>query len=563
MVRDEVDALAGGEFHRGELDRGGGSAFDDDFGEQAATGRDDAGADAVAGLALDGKGAFEAILARTAGCPATDGGGLRQAAGVATLGRQEDEGVFLVRDLRGGGDAVFDAGRHRGEGRRLRLRVVATEAVGPSRRGRGFRRFAEIVKGERGLVGARRAGQDGEIERADLGVVVRLARDLRGQFIGERAAERMVEHPERLLRRRGLVALRHVIVGVREVERAEEGRQVLAVDVAVDRAAGRAERADQVERLAAELGVVESSGHAQHAVAQGFEIEATAMGSPVQRVVGVLGDGVGPEIGGLQESAREDDRADELLHRPALLHERARQMLQQGGVLARRGTDAEVARGLDERLTEEMHPDAVDHHAGGQRVGRARDGVGEVESAAALGELLGRTVGEDREILSGDLLARARRASAEEDDALHGLRLVLQGHRMRRALRARGLEARDVDLQLVAGVAVGDVVGADQRSRRHGRRSAGMEDQVAPGLPLGLGGMLRLAGLGEQGGVGRGQFGQFRRPSIVSRALGTVDIGFIATLIRSTSPLLIPPSVPPARSVLLTIAPAEFFSISS
>ena len=186
-------------------------------------------------------------------------------------------------------------------------------------------------------------------------------------------------------------------------------------------------------------------------------------------------------------------------------------MIEQGRVLAGRRADAEVARGLDERLAEEVHPDAIDHHAGGQRIGRAGDGVGKVESSATLGEFLGRTFGEDGEILARDLLARARGAAAEEDHALHGLRLVLDRHRVRRAFRARGLEAGDVDLQFVAGVAVGDVVGADERGRRHDRRSAGMEDQVAPGLPFSLGGMLGLAGLGEQGGVGCGQFSQFRR----------------------------------------------------
>ena len=186
-------------------------------------------------------------------------------------------------------------------------------------------------------------------------------------------------------------------------------------------------------------------------------------------------------------------------------------MLEQRGVLAGRGADAEVARGFDERLAEEVHPDAIDHHAGGQRVGRARDGVGEVEPAAALGELLGRTLGEDGEILARDLLAGARSAAAEEDDALHGLRLVLDRHRVRRALRAGGFEARDVDLQFVAGIAIGGVIGADQRSRCHDRRSTGVEHQFAPRPPFDARGMFRLACLREQGGVGRGKFAQFGR----------------------------------------------------
>ena len=50
---------------------------------------------------------------------------------------------------------------------------------------------------------------------------------------------------------------------------------------------------------------------------------------------------------------------------------------------------------------------------------------------------------------------------------------------------------------------------------------------------------------------------------MVSKALGTVEIGFIAARTRKISPLDIPPSVPPALSVRLTISPLEFFSISS
>ncbi|CAB4843576.1 unannotated protein [freshwater metagenome] len=50
---------------------------------------------------------------------------------------------------------------------------------------------------------------------------------------------------------------------------------------------------------------------------------------------------------------------------------------------------------------------------------------------------------------------------------------------------------------------------------------------------------------------------------MVSNAFGTVDIGFIAARTRKISPLDIPPSVPPARSVRRTIFPSLDFSISS
>ena len=45
--------------------------------------------------------------------------------------------------------------------------------------------------------------------------------------------------------------------------------------------------------------------------------------------------------------------------------------------------------------------------------------------------------------------------------------------------------------------------------------------------------------------------GSPERTSTVSRARGTVEIGFIAARTLITSPVLIPPSIPPARLVRL------------
>ena len=76
---------------------------------------------------------------------------------------------------------------------------------------------------------------------------------------------------------------------------------------------------------------------------------------------------------------------------------------------------------------------------------------------------------------------------------------------MRRALRAGGLEADDLDLKVVAGVTVGDVVGADQGFSGDGRRPLGVFDQVSPGLPFREAMLLGLMGLGEDRGVSGGQ----------------------------------------------------------
>ena len=56
--------------------------------------------------------------------------------------------------------------------------------------------------------------------------------------------------------------------------------------------------------------------------------------------------------------------------------------------------------------------------------------------------------------------------------------------------------------------------------------------------------------------------GSPERTSTVSRALGTVEIGFIAARTRITSPVLMPPSIPPARLVRL-LMPLFAASISS
>ena len=60
------------------------------------------------------------------------------------------------------------------------------------------------------------------------------------------------------------------------------------------------------------------------------------------------------------------------------------------GRAVRRGSGArsfaEVAGGRDKRLAEVVHPDAIHDHAGGQRVVRGSDRVGQIQPAAAVDE---------------------------------------------------------------------------------------------------------------------------------------------------------------------------------
>ncbi len=58
---------------------------------------------------------------------------------------------------------------------------------------------------------------------------------------------------------------------------------------------------------------------------------------------------------------------------------------------------AEVTGRAHNTLAEMLLPDAVDDHAGGERVFRVDDGLGEIEPAVAVRKARGRTLAEDGE----------------------------------------------------------------------------------------------------------------------------------------------------------------------
>ena len=242
-------------------------------------------------------------------------------AGVAALGREEGVAVDLVGDLGLRGDPLVDARFHLGEAHGLPGGVPAPDAVLPRGGGRGDAEFPEEVGGEgdfpgrggatqgQAVQGLHPLGRRGEVRR------------LRGQAIGQGAAERVVDHPQRLLGRGRLVAFGHVVVGVREVERPKDGREVLAIDETEDRPARCGEIGDEVERLAGRL-AVESTRGAEHAVAHGFEVQAAAVHPPAQQVFRVFGQAGFVQGGGLAEGRRKDHAAEQSLHRPPIGHER-------------------------------------------------------------------------------------------------------------------------------------------------------------------------------------------------------------------------------------------------
>ena len=106
---------------------------------------------------------------------------------------------------------------------------------------------------------------------------------------------------------------------------------------------------------------------------------------------------------------------------------------------------------------EVVHPDAVDHHAGGQRVVGRGDRLRQFQPAAAVRERLALRPGDDLGELPRHRRAAVVRVAAQEDDRLGRLRGVGEHHRPRRGGRGVRLELVDLLLQLVGLVAVGAV----------------------------------------------------------------------------------------------------------
>ena len=67
---------------------------------------------------------------------------------------------------------------------------------------------------------------------------------------------------------------------------------------------------------------------------------------------------------------------------------RVGEIVEQFRVRRRLAAPAEIAGRADEAVAEMMQPDAVDHHAGGERVVLAGDGAGQLQPAAAFFERL-------------------------------------------------------------------------------------------------------------------------------------------------------------------------------
>ena len=127
-----------------------------------------------------------------------------------------------------------------------------------------------------------------------------------------------------------------------------------------------------------------------------------------------------------------------LLDRPAAPAEAGRQVVEQVRVRGRLAAEAEVAGRADEAGAEVVQPDAVDQHAGRQRVLRVGDGAGQPQAAAAVAEGAAILAGDHFEELPRHRLAGAVRVAAAEDARLVRRRGIDEYHRPRRRGRAVG-----------------------------------------------------------------------------------------------------------------------------
>lgn len=122
---------------------------------------------------------------------------------------------------------------------------------------------------------------------------------------------------------------------------------------------------------------VERSGDRQQGVSNRLAVEPAAILPPEKAVLGIhlqiLLDGSAR----LAVCCRRDDQAMEPLHTPAVRGEFDAQPVEQFGMGRFRSVDAEIAGGGDDPLVEMELPKPVDEHAGGQRVARRGEPIGE------------------------------------------------------------------------------------------------------------------------------------------------------------------------------------------
>ena len=113
---------------------------------------------------------------------------------------------------------------------------------------------------------------------------------------------------------------------------------------------------------------IELTAGCENTVPEGFGIEAASIMAAEKLVFRVGIPYVGFTEAALLISAAENNAANQLFDRPAFTAEACRQVIEQFGMCGAFAVDAKIIGSANERLTEQMQPDAVHHHAGGLRM---------------------------------------------------------------------------------------------------------------------------------------------------------------------------------------------------
>ena len=416
--------------------------------------------------------AFDAEGARDGADPAADDGDL-----IARLSARGPQDRF-AEEAGGEGVAALPAvAVEDGEGVEL---AAAEDAVLP---GGGGGRWLRIVicrqegEGGGGLGRGGVAAEDAAVEVADL-----LGRGGRGDRGGSSGRlfehEGAVQEEERLLRDGGYVAEGRVLVGRGEIERVQNARHLAAFDEAVDGAARGGRLSGERDGEAAYRSI-EPAGGEEHVVAQGFDIEAAAVGAPEEAVLRVNGAGGGVVGGGLLVGGGEEDAAVEFFERPAGGDEVDGEGIEEFGMGGQIAAEAEVAGGGDEAGAEVVHPDAVDEDAGGERVVGVDEGLGEFEAAGAVGKGLLVAAAEAGEGAGRGECAGVVGVAAEEDVGGFRGRQVFDGHGAGRGAVVGGLGEHGVvaDAESAGVVAVAFGVDLFELSQGDG---GGVGEALAP-----------------------------------------------------------------------------------
>ena len=218
-------------------------------------------------------------------------------------------------------------------------------------------------------------------------VIVGVVFEPPGERLGPIHHEGAVHQKEKLLRHDAGAPLGDGGPHDGKIEQPQEligaGLVAVAADLGVERTPPAA--GDVVHRWTTHL-QVQFPGHGQKGVPPRLHVHSPGVHAPEQLVVAVDGKGPSIEPAAHLIGGRSHDQTVQRLERPTRLHEAGSQPVQHllmGRFPAQR---SKVPGRPDQRLAEMMHPDPIDHHPCRQGVGRAGDGLGQLDAPASVGE---------------------------------------------------------------------------------------------------------------------------------------------------------------------------------